>query len=246
MIDKPWRIQDEDVFIDRSLEYLAPIVAKFMDMEAEIEDKEKRKRIHNMLMSITEDRIMSAVTNADKIELIKDMLKIAVEDVKDWAEFSLNPESSFDDIMLRAILTEMFSMSFVCFMYISSNPNLTDDFIRDINYVNSGLFKFEEFDDEHVNAINAILETEGAVPFDIPEMRRLYNLKSKNDKLLSLPHNKVGSYLGINPPKLDYKALNNSKNLEGCLNKYKNLNKMQTSMYVNKEDEENNKVNIIF
>ena len=206
LIDKPWRIHSTEEFIDRSLEYLAPMIYKFTTGETVL-CNDKMKYIKNKLSLITEDRVRSK-SKKEKLSLIGDMLDIALQDVKDWSEFSLNPESSLDDIMLRSIITVLYKKSFVCFLYLSHNKNLTEDFIRDLNYVTSGMFKFEEFDDEHVNAINKYFEIENFVPWEDEDVMRLYNVKKNKNIVGDIPNNHYGSkHLGILFPKLDYKDL---------------------------------------
>ena len=206
LIDKPWRIHSKEEFADKALEYLAPMVYKFVSGERVL-CNDKMKYIRNKLTLITEDRVRNTDIS-EKMFLISDMLDIVIQDVKDWSEFSLNPESSLDDIMLRAIITVMYKKSFVCFLYLSHNKNLSEDFIRDLNYVTSGVFRFEGFDAAHVNAINSYFEIENFIPWEDEEVTKLYKIKKNKSIIGSIPNNHYGSkQLGIIFPKLDYKIL---------------------------------------
>lgn len=233
-MDKQWRIQDTETFVERSLEYLAPMVSKFMMHKYPYSCKEKERRVTNLLAGITSNRIKRAKTIPDKMDLVRDMLKIALEDVKDWSEFSMDPNSSLDDIILRSLLSEIFGVSFVCYSYLSKNPNLPEEFVRDLSFIHSGLFKFEDFDDEHVDAINTLLEVENITPYDVPELRKLYGLKSPEDKLLKTYTSRVGAKLGINAPKMDFRSLA-SASKKNYSARYKNL--YSTYSYFKGDDE---------
>ena len=209
-IQETWRIHSREEFEDRAIDYLT---THFMNIQKIIEDDklapvryfsaEKTKIIQNKIKKLRETMID---TPKDKDAIIKDLLEVCLEDVKEWSAFSTNPQSRLDDIMLRMVITVLYNKSYVCFIYISRNDNLIKEFIDDATYVTSGIFRFEDWDDEHVNAVVDCITT-FTRPEDSPEIRRLYGITNKDD-LVHVPATHKLSELGFRAPKIDLIAIN--------------------------------------
>ena len=88
-----------------------------------------------------------------KIEFGGNILK---KNVVDWANFSLACDSDPEEIVLRMILDYYYLESpsaTVCISYLGNNVLLDEDFVEESMYISSGFFKFEEWDDVHVDCI---------------------------------------------------------------------------------------------
>ena len=190
-----WRITSEKEFLDIALDYITPLINK---IRTEWEDgkycKEKTKRISNAFRDIT-PAVATNSTIKGKKTLLKYLVNVCVEDVDDWSNFSLDPESSLDDIMLRTMITEYTGKSFLCYLYITKNPKVTKEFIKDINYVTSGYFSFNIWDDNLIDAIDNCIENE-IYPIDCPELVKIYGEnKLKDAKIITSKINpKPASY----------------------------------------------------
>ena len=178
---KTWRITDEHEFLVRADKYLSRHLKEFIEnMEDSIHSETKARSIWNKYESYRE--------NEDKFSLeakVKGMLSIVLEDVKNWGEFSSDPKSTLDDIMLRFLISRVFGCSYASYLIISSNPYLTEAFIEDCIYVSSDLFKFSEWDDEHVKAVTDCAASK------IPENKcdylvELYGKKRLSDKAIPI------------------------------------------------------------
>lgn len=169
-----WRIKSEKEFLEIALDYVAPLVGK---MRRRLEDGEiagpKAKLIAKYFEAIDPGLLAEGSSIKAKAKLLKILTYICVEDTNDWSEFSLNPESSLDDIMLRILINVYTEKSFVCYSYITKNPNINDQFVKDVNYVTSSLFKFKDWDDKHVDAVNNCMNNE-LNPLQDMNMVKLY------------------------------------------------------------------------
>lgn len=185
MGEKSWRIKDEQEFLRQANHYLEQHLENFMDnVDTQIVDRKKRKEVWRKFNIYRRNSINSVYVNNIRLK-ISDMLRIVLEDVKNWIEFSLNKESPLDEIMLRLIINSQFNCSYVSHLFISVNPNLTEEFVEDAIYVSSNLFEFDEWDDKHVNAVV------DAASHYIPEnvcvsLLELYDKKRLTDKVIPI------------------------------------------------------------
>lgn len=88
----------------------------------------------------------------EKLEFGK---KIVLADMDRWIDISnSDSKDDIDEIVTRLILTSLEDRSYICFIYFSNAiAELSEDFINDVVYIDSGYFRFKDWDDEHVNAI---------------------------------------------------------------------------------------------
>lgn len=85
-------------------------------------------------------------------------VRILGGEVKDWVDISLDSETSLEELMLRFIAGELYNEQLVCISFLCNNKNITEEFIDDIQYVGSGLFSFDEWNDEHKNVIISYID----------------------------------------------------------------------------------------
>ena len=90
---------------------------------------------------------------SNKYDLLELGISIVIEDVNNWREFSSDVFSPLKDIVTRAILGKMFKVNYVCYILLYHNEYITEDFLEDMIYIDSPLFSFDEWDDQHVTAV---------------------------------------------------------------------------------------------
>ena len=147
--DKIWRFSSEDEFLDYAIEYVTNHINKIEEkIDTFPNDKAK------MLKSKIKDyRFMYIFRYSNKYDLLKIGISIVIEDVDNWGEFSSDAFSPLKDIVTRAILGKMFKVNYVCYTLLYHNENITEDFLEDMIYIDSPLFSFDEWDDQHVTAV---------------------------------------------------------------------------------------------
>ena len=97
MGEKSWRIKDEQEFLRQANHYLEQHLENFMDnVDTQIVDRKKRKEVWRKFNIYRRNSINSVYVNNIRLK-ISDMLRIVLEDVKNWIEFSLNKESPLED-----------------------------------------------------------------------------------------------------------------------------------------------------
>ena len=145
---KDWRITDEQQFYLKALKHIDNHVESFM------------KRLYFCTTDLKKIRSIRSRYNAykdisDKFikEKIRAGLWIVLEDLDNWKSFSSGPHTDLNEIMLRTIISNTYQCNYVCLLYVSMNIDLTEEFIEDLIYVSSPLFKFNEWDDKHVEAV---------------------------------------------------------------------------------------------
>lgn len=107
-------------------------------------------------------------TTKDKL---KDAGNILKKNVQNWADFSLAVDSDPKEIIMRILLDYYYCedpSATVCISYLGSNELLDEQFVKETIYLTSGFFRYEEWDDEHVN-----LMTKAALCTDLSEITKL-------------------------------------------------------------------------
>lgn len=74
-------------------------------------------------------------------------------DVRGWIDISSNANTSLEEIMIRAIASERYNLSLICYSFVCINQNLNEDYIDDLMFVCSGLFSFDKADDKYKFAV---------------------------------------------------------------------------------------------
>lgn len=81
---------------------------------------------------------------------------------ENWVEFSTGDRSE-KEIELRALVNEKVCRgasaldSCICYSYICRFSKLSEEFIKDLIFISSGLFDFNYYDDYHINLTNDIV-----------------------------------------------------------------------------------------
>lgn len=102
---------------------------------------------------------------------LKDAGQILKKNVSDWAKFSLSLDSDPKEIIMRILLDYYYCedpSATVCISYLGSNELLDEQFVKETIYLTSGFFRYEEWDDEHVD-----LMTKAALCTDLSEITKL-------------------------------------------------------------------------
>mgnify|MGYP002624131305 FL=1 len=152
--NRRWRLSEFE-FYEKAETYLENHLEIFTDeLEVRVKSDSKCDALFKKYKKFKKKKVY---VNRD--EKIKDLLNILLEDLVDWREFSINPDSSMEDIMLRLLISVVYNCNYVCSLFVSYNPNLTEEFIEDYLYVGSGYFSFDEWDDKHVDVISSCIAT---------------------------------------------------------------------------------------
>ena len=129
----------------------------------------------------------------DTKEILELGCKIVKRDVNDWARFSNAYDSSINDITIRVILGNLFNFNYVSICTLSHNKLLTEDFIKDLLYMTSGYFSFDEWDDDHVDAILDCIKNNQA-PIYNDKMKKLYSKERLSKKKIPVKFDFYNSY----------------------------------------------------
>lgn len=185
MGNKSWRITDEQIFFDQANKYLEHHLMNFIEnLDQNIRSKEKANDIWKKYR-IYQKRCDNSYYIDDIKFKIKDMLEICLEDVDNWVRFSNDINSSLNEIMLRIIINSQFNCSYVSNLYLSKNPNLTEEFVEDCIYVSSDLFRFDEWDDIHVDAVT-LAASLCEVEYCSPTLLELYDKDRLSNKIIPI------------------------------------------------------------
>lgn len=117
-------------------------------------------------------------TTKDKL---KDAGNILKKNVQNWADFSLAVDSDPKEIIMRILLDYYYCedpSATVCISYLGSNELLDEQFVKETIYLTSGFFRYEEWDDEHVN-----LMTKAALCTDLSEITKLLKTLYTDDRI---------------------------------------------------------------
>lgn len=119
------------------------------------------------------DTSISRYWNEDSTtkEKLKDAGFILKKNVQNWADFSLAVNSDPKEIIMRILLDYYYCedpSATVCISYLGSNELLDEQFVKETIYLTSGFFRYEEWDDEHVN-----LMTKAALCTDLSQITKL-------------------------------------------------------------------------
>ena len=167
---KTWRFNSENEFNMYALEYITAHVDKLVD-QLERFSKEKGRIIKEKIKDYYFLLRCKKVTIEELIDL---GISIVKEDVNDWGDFSVDTNSSLKDIALRTILGKRYNFSYVCYTFLYYNKNITEDFIEDMMYVDSPLFRFDEWDDTHVRAVCDCIAAGNKMKEDVV-LRKMYS-----------------------------------------------------------------------
>ena len=161
--NKTWRFSSEDEFLDYAIEYITNHVDSIVEKIDTFPNDKARK-----LKSKIKDYFLYRFRYSNKYDLLKIGISIVIEDVDNWGEFSSDAFSPLKDIVTRAILGKMFKVNYVCYILLYHNEYITEDFLEDMIYIDSPLFSFDEWDDNHVAAVcncaansNRMIDDEG-------------------------------------------------------------------------------------
>jgi hypothetical protein len=178
-----YRITDEQEFYDEALDYVDNLAEEFINKVDEkfVNNKEKRRYIIKKYLDFQDDKLLKCLP---KKEILKSGIILILEDVDGWGDFSCNRYASQKEIMLRIIMSNLFNCNLVSTLMISTNSNLTENFIKDCIYASSYLFDFNEWDDKHVEVV-ASCAASGLPANECKELIELYGKERLNNKRIS-------------------------------------------------------------
>lgn len=201
--DKYWRYNSEEDFYNDAVIYVTNHVINIdKKFDSMVFDKKRKGIIKNNIKKYME--MYNSDEGYNSRELLEIGAKIVAEDVNEWGEFSCNPNSTLKDIMLRNIIGLLFGFSYISILLIYNNVNICEDFLEDLIYVNSGLFEFYQFDDEHVNAVCTCVSLLEPMK-ENEEILRLYRNDDERltNRPIRLPFN-LNDYYGNDLISLDF------------------------------------------
>lgn len=152
---KQWRITEEQFYKKLKeecikgyydhLEYVKSLEGRY--------EKEKFEKSSRFVSDLMLNMIKMYIDKDDQDAIISSSSSIILNDVQKWTERSQDYDMPLEDIMFWVLCNTVLGKNHICITYACNNPNLTPDFIEDMIYVLSGVFKFEEWDDYHVNLV---------------------------------------------------------------------------------------------
>jgi hypothetical protein len=180
---KSYRITNEQEFYDEARKYVDYLSKKFIGkMDERFANNKNKKR------NLTKKYQEFQNTKLSEFRLKKDILKsgisLILEDVDGWGEFSCDKNASQKEIMLRIIMGNMFNCDLVSTLMISTNSNITENFVKDCIYASSFLFDFNEWDDKHVEVVSSCAAS-GLPANECKELIELYGKERLNNKRIS-------------------------------------------------------------
>lgn len=201
---KSYRITNEQEFYDEAIKYVDYLSKKFIGkMDERFANNKNKKR------NLTKKYQEFQNTKLSEFRLKKDILKsgisLILEDVDGWGEFSCDKNASQKEIMLRIIMGNMFNCDLVSTLMISTNSNITENFVKDCIYASSFLFDFNEWDDKHVEVVSSCAAS-GLPANKSKELIELYGKKRLDNKRISV--------------KFDFDAFNLNNLTEDFKNKF--------------------------
>ncbi len=166
---KPWRFVTEEEYYKEAIKYMTKHVNSFAENLDVFKEDKKMSILHN----ISKYNKLYNSGNFKPYNLLKEGVDIVREDVKGWGEFSSATDSALNDIMIRALIGKEFKFNYVATCLLHCNMLITEDFMEDMIYVESNLFKFEEWDDIHVKAVTDCAANSN-IEVDDTELLKLY------------------------------------------------------------------------
>lgn len=149
--DKYWRIQSEDKFNKIAFNYLYNKINEFE--QDKLPKYKYNPRVNSIRNKIKKFKDIYESGDYNIEDVIKAGMRVVLEDVEDWGTISSSATTPLQEIVIRSILSVQYKCNYISICLIYNNINLNEDFIEDIMYIYSGLFRFNEWDDEHVNAV---------------------------------------------------------------------------------------------
>ena len=143
-----WRMSKKEVE-DKLDTYLEKIVPT-MDFDTHLWDNSKRTNYEESVRTFYKD-------NVDRRAKFKAAGCIMKKNVDEWAEFSLAVDRDPEEILLRILLDHYYCEdpgATVCISYLGNNILLDEQFVKEVIYITSGFFDFDDWDDEHVDVVN--------------------------------------------------------------------------------------------
>lgn len=186
-LNKYWRYSSKDDFYNDAVEYLTKHVLEYEEKIKYEDNDAKYKPIRSYIRDYKEIIRRQNCQRFHK-QLFDIGAKIVCEDVDDWRLFSSSVSSSLKDITLRVLIGKEAKFNYVSVLLLSHNMKLTEDFIEDMIYMDSALFKFEDWDDEHVAAVTYCAANR--IPYnESEEIRKLYPNKKLTTKIPAIRFN---------------------------------------------------------
>lgn len=180
MGEMSYRIRDEKEFYDIALKYVDDHISKFMkDLDTLDICKAKKSRIKHVYSEYV------STPSVNKLAKLKIGVAVAIEDIDNWKSTSCDINTSLDELMIRGIISNICQCDYVCTLFASNNHNLTEEFIDNYIYATSSLFRFDEWDDVHVNAVTRCAAS-GQTTDKCKELIELYGKDRLNSKTVSV------------------------------------------------------------
>ena len=178
-----YRITDEQEFYDEALKYVDYLAEEFISKVDKrfANNKVKKRNITKKYLDFQDSKLSELMPMKD---VLKSGVNLIIEDVDDWGNFSCDKFASQKEIMLRIIMSNLYNCDLISTLMISTNSNLTENFIKDCIYASSFLFNFNEWDDEHVNAVSSCAAS-GVPANEYKDLIKLYGKKRLNNKRIS-------------------------------------------------------------
>ena len=198
--NKIWRFSSEDEFLDYAIEYVTNHVDSIVE-KINTFPNDKAKKLKS---KIKDYYFIYRFKYTNKYDLLKIGISIVIEDVDNWREFSSDAFSPLKDIVTRAILGKMFKANYVCYTLLYNNENITEDFLEDMIYIDSPLFSFDEWNDQHVTAVCNCAAALNKMNND-EELKKVYHNRE-------LTANKIKIRLNLDEYNVSKEFLNKYKN----------------------------------
>lgn len=114
----------------------------------------------------------------------KAMAVKAAFNVEDWANWSLRKQS-IENITVRAIMTATEGREYLCFTYLLNNNHFEEEDLKDLIYINSGLFDWNSWNDETVEYVFNLMQN--GTKFDIlPSLHEVVSEHKMSDAFCNL------------------------------------------------------------
>lgn len=198
--NKIWRFSSEDEFLDYAIEYVTNHIDNIVE-KINTFPNDKAKKLKS---KIKDYYFIYRFKYTNKYDLLKIGISIVIEDVDNWREFSSDAFSPLKDIVTRAILGKMFKANYVSYTLLYHNENITEDFLEDMIYIDSPLFSFDEWDDQHVTAVCNCAAALNKMNDD-EELKKVYHNRE-------LTANKIKIRLNLDEYNVSKEFLNKYKN----------------------------------
>lgn len=77
--------------------------------------------------------------------------------IDDWSTWSLD-KHSIKDITVRAIMTNLEGREYLSFTYLFNYNHIGEEDLKDLIYINSGLFDWDSWNDETVEYVFQLMQ----------------------------------------------------------------------------------------